>query len=94
MNILCSVGFATIVPNTAIVNDTMIPGPAFYIPSACTDKLKLTCTRGSIKLVIGMESSPMNMSIKITDYLPRKFKNSQLILTTSPNTTLKFLKTC
>ena len=88
MSILCSVGFATVVPNSANINDTIIPGPAFYIPSVRTDKLKLTCTRGSIKLVLGMESSPTNVPIKITDYLLRKFKNSQLILTTSPNTTM------
>ena len=85
MNILCSAGFATVVPKTAIVNDTIIPSPAFYIPSVRTDTLKLNCTRGSIKLVLGMESSPMNVPIKITDYLLRKFNDSQLILTASPN---------
>ena len=85
MNILCSAGFAAIVPKTAIVNDTIIPGPAFYIPLVRTDTLELTCTRGSIKLVLGMESSPMNVPIKITDYLLRKFNDSQLILTASQN---------
>ena len=85
MNILCSAGFATVVPSTAIVNDTIIPGPAFYIPSVRTDTPELTCTRGSIKLVLGMESSPMNVPIKITDYLLRTFNDSQLILTASPN---------
>ena len=85
MNILCSTGFAAIVPKTTIVNYTIISGPAFYIPSVRTGTPKLTCTRGSIKLVLGMESSPMNVPIKITDYLLRKFHNSQLILTASPN---------
>ena len=56
-----------------------------FLQFVYTDTPKLTCTRGSIKLVLGMESSPMNVPIKITDYLLRKFKDSQLILTASPN---------
>ena len=86
LKILRSVGQAARVPNYIITKGTQIPGPAFYIPSVHTGKQKYKCTHGAIQLVLGMESSPVNMQTMIIDHLLRQLVNSQLILTTSINT--------
>ena len=86
LKILRSVGQAARVPYNTITKDIQIPGPAFYVPSVRTGKEETKCTRGAIQLVLGMESSPVNMQIMIIDSLLRHFDNSQLILTTSINT--------
>ena len=86
LKILRSVGQAARVLNNTIIKDTLIPGPAFYVPSVHSGKEKTKCTHGAIQLVLGMESSPVNMHTMIIDYLLRQFENSQLILTTSINT--------
>ena len=86
LEILHSVGEATRLPKNTIIKDTTIPGPAFYIPSVRIGEEKRNCTRGAIQLVMGMESSPVNMQTMIIDYLLCQFENSQLILTTSINT--------
>ena len=85
LKILRSVGQAARVPNNTIIKDILIPGPAFYVPSVRIGKEETKCTRGAIQLVLGMESSPVNMHTMIIDYLLRQFENSQLILTTSIN---------
>ena len=86
LKILRSVGQAARVPYNTIIKDIQIPGPAFYVPSVRTGMEKTKCTCGAIQLVLGMESSPVNMQIMIIDSLLRHFDNSQLILTASINT--------
>ena len=86
LQILCSVGLAARVPHTAIFEGTTISDPAFYIPSIRTGKDEMRCTRGAIQLVIGMKSTPVNMHIRIIDYLLQNLENAQLILTQAINT--------
>ena len=88
MQIVFSVGLAAKVPRTctAIFDGTSIPDPAFYIPSVRTGKAEMSCKPGAIQLVIGMQSTPVNMHIKIIDYLLCNLVNSQLILTQDINT--------
>ena len=83
LSILHSAGHAMRASKIEIFGDdtTTISGPAFYIPSVRIGKEKVRCMPGAIQLVIGIGSSPVNMLIKIADYLLCQFKNAQLILT-------------
>ena len=88
LHILCSVGLAARVPHTctAIFEGTTISDPAFYIPSVRTGNDDVRCKPGAIQLVIGMKSSPVNMHIRIIDYLLCNLENAQLIITQAINT--------
>ena len=87
MKILRSLSLAARVPphKTISCDGVTIPGPAFYIPSFRTGEVVMKCTPGAIQLVIGMESSPMNLHVKIIDYLLHQLENAQLILTQDIN---------
>ena len=86
MKILRSVSLVTRVPHKTISCDgATIPGPAFYIPSFRTGEVVMQCTPGAIQLVIGMESSPIDLYVKIVDYLLHNLENAQIILSQAIN---------
>ena len=88
LHILCSVGLAARVPNTctATFEGTTISYPAFYIPSVRTGNEEVRCKPGAIQLVIGTNSTPVNMHIRIIDYLLCNLENAQLLITQAINT--------
>ena len=87
LEILYSVGLVAKVPNNSIFNGMDIPGPAFYISAVRVGAEKMASTHGAIQLIIGMESTPVNLHIMITDYLLNHMENVQLRLTSSINVT-------
>ena len=88
LKILSSVGLAAEIVNPPIVLDAALPkynSPYYYIPSVRTGDRNVTCFPGAIQLVIGMQSSVMNLDVAICHHLLKTLHNAELILSNMMN---------
>lgn len=88
LKILSSVGLAAEIVNPPIVLDVALPkcnSSYYYIPSVRTGDRNVTCSPGAIQLVIGMQSSVMNLDVAICHHLLRRLQNAELILSDMMN---------
>ena len=87
LKILSSVGLAAESKNPPIVPDVApkYSSTYYYIPSVRTGDRNVTCSPGAVQLVIGMQSSVMNVDVAICHHLLNRLQNAELILSDMMN---------